>query len=148
MSDPISPVPDLVVNRPHQFSYENGIVITRVTPGLCEGVLTAGPSSINPHGTIHGGALATLADTVAGVCACSEGGSCVTATSSMEYLRPATGARIFCRATPKKLGHTLSVIQFSMTDDHDAVVATGTFTYRMLWNAPETAVPFPGAKKS
>ena len=48
----------------------------------------------------HGGALTTLADTVAGCCACSEGGSCVTSSFSMEFLRPATGSKIVCEATP------------------------------------------------
>ncbi len=146
MSD--SPLPDLPVNRPHQFSYENGIVITRVEPGLCEGELTTGPDSFNPHGTVHGGALATLADTVSGVCACSRGGSCVTAGSSMEFLRPATGPRLLCRATPKKLGHTLSVVQFSITDEEGTPVATGTFTFFMLWNLPPVAVSSGTAKNS
>lgn len=139
MSETIRPASSLAVNQPHQFSFENGIVVTRLEPGLCEGELTTGPNSINPHGTVHGGALATLADTVSGCCACSRGGSCVTATSTMEFLRPATGPKIRCRATPKKLGHTLSVVQFSVTDDQDALVATGTFTFCMIWNRPGPA---------
>ncbi len=144
MSESIRSAADLVVNRPHQFSYENGIAVTRLEPGLCEGELTIGPDSINPHGTVHGGALATLADTVSGCCACSRGGSCVTATSTMEFLRPATGTKIRCRATPKKLGRTLSVVQFSMTDDRDALVATGTFTFCMLWDRPAAVVADSG----
>ena len=58
------------VNAPHQFSHENGIDVTWVEPGLARGVLVGGPNSLNPHGMIHGGALATLADTVGGCCAC------------------------------------------------------------------------------
>lgn len=122
------------VNMPHQFSKENGITVTHVEPGLAEGELIAGPNSINPHGNIHGGALATLADTVGGCCACSKGGSCVTASSSMEYLRPATGGRITCRATPKKMGRTLSVIQVEMFNEQKALVLTGTFTFFMMGN--------------
>lgn len=72
-----------VVNQPHQFSYENGIYVTKVEPGRAEGVLEVGPDSINPHGMVHGGALATLADTVGGSCACATGRRCVTASSSM-----------------------------------------------------------------
>lgn len=73
MEEKIYPVAE-IVNSPHQFSYENGIVVTCVQPGLARGELRAGPDSINPHGMIHGGAMATLADTVAGCCACSRGG--------------------------------------------------------------------------
>ena len=61
------------VNAPHQFSYENGIVLTDVGPGYAKGELIIGPDSINPHGNVHGGALSTLADTVGGCCACSKG---------------------------------------------------------------------------
>ena len=72
MEEKIYPVAG-IVNSPHQFSYENGIVVTCVQPGLARGELRAGPDSINPYGMIHGGAMATLADTVAGCCACSRG---------------------------------------------------------------------------
>ena len=120
------------VNTPHQFSYENGILLTDVSPGYAKGELTVGPISINPHGNVHGGALATLADTVSGCCACSRGGSCVTANCSMEFLRPATGSKIYCEATPKKMGRSLSVIQLVITNDKGAVVATGTYTFFMF----------------
>ena len=120
------------VNTPHQFSFENGIRVTQVEPGYAFGELVVGPNSINPHGNVHGGALATLADTVGGCCACSKGGSCVTAGCSMEYLRPANGAKIFCEATPKKLGRTLSVVQLVLTNDQNVVVATGTYTFFVM----------------
>jgi len=120
------------VNTPHQFSYENGILLTDVSHGYAKGELTVGPDSINPHGNVHGGALATLADTVSGCCACSKGGSCVTANCSMEFLRPATGSKLYCEATPKKMGRSLSVIQLVITNEKGAVVATGTYTFFMF----------------
>ena len=118
------------VNGPHQFSYVNGIEVTFVEPGLARGVLHTGPDSINPHGMVHGGAMATLADTVGGCCACSTGGSCVTCSSTMEFLRPAQGD-LFCEATPKKLGSKLSGVQIAITDTRGKTVATGTFTFFM-----------------
>lgn len=130
MEEKKHPVLD-VVNTPHQFSFENGVVVTHVEPGLARGELRAGPNSINPHGMIHGGALATLADTVGGCCACSKGSSCVTASATIEFLRPAYGSKIFCEATPKKMGRTLSVIQVAMTDEAGKTVATGTYTFFM-----------------
>ena len=119
------------INAEHMFNYENGIELTHVEPGLTRGVLHARPSSYNSEGRIHGGAIATLADTVAGCCACSAGGSCVTSSSSMEYLRPALGD-LFCEATPKKMGRSLSVIQVVITDTRGKTVATGTFTFFMI----------------
>ena len=120
-----------VVNAPHQFSYASGVLVTRVEPGFAQGVLEVGPNSINPHGKVHGGALATLADTVGGCCACSKGGLCVTSSSTMEFLRPADGPRIFCTASPKKMGYHLSVIQVELTNVSGETVATGTFTFFM-----------------
>ena len=119
-------------NQPHQFSYENGILITHAEPGLVRGELTVNENSYNPHGIVHGGALTTLADTAAGCCACSRGGGCVTANFSMEFLRPATGKKIYCEAIPKKMGRTLSVIAVTLTNDENTVVATGTFTFYMM----------------
>lgn len=49
----------------------------------------------------------------------------------MEFLRPADGPRIFCTATPKKMGYHLSVIQVELTNVSGETVATGTFTFFM-----------------
>ena len=114
-----------IVNAPGQFNFENGIELTHVEPGLAQGVLWAGPASLNPEGLVHGGAIATLADTVAGCCACSTGGDCVTSSCSIEYLRPAQGD-LFC-----ELGRKLSVIQVVIVNTEDKTVATGTFTFFM-----------------
>ena len=129
------------VNTPHQFSFENGIRVLEVEEGYAKGELIVGPNSINPHGNVHGGALATLADTVGGCCACSKGGTCVTAGCSMEYLRPANGSKIFCEATPKKLGRTLSVIQIVMTNEKNVVVATATYTFFMFHEEGNPSFP-------
>lgn len=120
------------INAPRQFGYENGIFLTELRQDYAKGELVFGPNSINPHGNIHGGAIATLADVVTGCCACSRGGSCVTANCSMEYLRPATTPKLYCEATPKKMGKTLAVIQFTVTNDQNVVVATGTYTFFMF----------------
>ena len=69
---------------------------------------------------------------VGGCCACSKGGTCVTSGCSIEYLRPANGSKIYCTATPKKLGRTLSVVALEMTNDQGAVVATATYTFFMM----------------
>lgn len=63
---------------------------------------------------------------------CATGRRCVTAGSSMEFLRPASGKRITCIATPKKEGRTLSVIQVELYNDQGKLVVTGTFTFFMM----------------
>ena len=120
------------INRSGLFAYENGMTVTEVRPGYGEGVLKVGPTVLNPHGTVHGGALYTLADTVAGTAACPPGFTCVTVNSSMEFLRPASGSAIRCVATPKKEGRTLSVMQVVLTNEAGQEVATGTFTFYLI----------------
>ena len=122
------------VNQPDVFNGASGITILSARPdGSAEGVLTVTQSSHNPHGTVHGGCLYTLADTVAGCAvavACNK--PCVTANSSMEFLRPATGATVLCTARAKKLGRTLNVMAVELVGDDGKVVATGTFTFAVV----------------
>jgi len=133
---PLHAVHDHIQNRlnePRQFAYENGMVVTEVRDGYAKGELHPGPNIINPHGNVHGGALATLADIVAGSCACSRGGHCVTSNMTLEYLRPAYPDRmIYCEATPKKMGRSLSVIQVEITDEKGSLLVTGTYTFFMF----------------
>lgn len=120
-----------LINRPGLYAYESGMTVTEIRPGYGEGILKVSPIVMNPHGTVHGGALYTLADTVAGTAACIHGASCVTLDSSMEFLRPATGPIVRCVATPKKEGKTISVMQVVLTNEDGKEVATGTFTFYM-----------------
>lgn len=121
-----------ILNQPGQFAYESGVFVTLARPGYAEGVLEVRSTSKNPHNTVHGGCLYTLADTVAGAAACAHGASCVTVSGTLEYLRPATGTAIRCVATPKKQGQTISVMQVVLTNDEGKQVATGTFTFFMM----------------
>ena len=122
-----------MVNGPHQFSAYNNIFLEKVQAGRTEGRLFVTENSLNPHGMVHGGALVTLADTVAGTCACSKyGNTCVTTNSTMEYLRPGTAPWIRCVAMATKIGRTLSVVRVELTDSQDRLVATGTYTFCMM----------------
>ena len=121
------------VNEPHQFSAYNNIFLTRAMDGEAEGMLYVNEYSLNPHGMVHGGALAALADTVAGSCANSKrGNTCVTTNSTMEFLRPGTAPWIRCTATTVKSGRTLSVVALRLTDSEERLVATGTYTFCMM----------------
>ena len=57
------------INSPRQFGYENGITLTELRRDYAKGELVFGPNSINPHGNIHGGAIAGMFDTAFGVVA-------------------------------------------------------------------------------
>ena len=116
-------------NSPAYFSGHNHIRVTRVEGAEAEGVLDIQPESLNPAGIVHGGALVTLADTVAGVAAWAGGRVCVTLDSSMQYLSPGRGKQITCTATPKKQGRTILVYDAALTDETGKLVAIGTYTF-------------------
>lgn len=123
------------------FSAHNNIRITAVyTDGSAEGELTVTPQSLNPHGIVHGGCLATLADTVGGWAAsASRFRNCVTVNYAFNFLRPAKGTnrKIYCEAVPEKLGATLCVYRLTLTDDEGVEVANGNFTFFLMDSRPE-----------
>ena len=118
-----------LANRPGTFTHGLGLHVTGIGDGWAEGELTAGAGMLNPLGIVHGGALVTLADTVCGTAAFTTGHMCVTLDCSMQYLAPASGARITCTATPRKLGKTVLVYEAVLTDDTGRTVATGVYTF-------------------
>ncbi len=120
------------VHVPDHFGYASGVEITQIEKDFGLGILTVGDSSFNPGGTVHGGALFTLADTVAGGFVLMNGGNCVTSHASFDYFRPACGPAITCRVTPKKMGRGLCIVAVELTDVASKVVAAGTFTFYML----------------
>lgn len=130
------------INRPHLFNSFNGITVTSVAAvsGQAQGELEVTENSLNPHGTVHGGCLYTLADTVAGsAVAASCGRPCVTVSGTLEFLRPATGPKVQCSASPKKVGRTLWVMQVELSDQRERLVATGTFIFMLTGSSSDTA---------
>ena len=117
------------VNKHSGFAVHNNIKITLIAPDRVEGELTITPASLNPLGFVHGGCLASLADSVAGTAVYTKGRVCVTLSCSFNYLRPATGTKIKCVATPQKIGHTIAVYEVRLTDDQDRLVSTGIFNF-------------------
>lgn len=116
-----------------------GIRITHLGPDGGVGEMPLGPQHLNPNGTVHGGALYTLADTVAGHAAIAWGLAatgrgpdslaCTTVTGSLNFLRPARGEKLVCRATCRKMGKTLSVLDVSILDDRGEETCSGSFTF-------------------
>ena len=118
------------VNHNGLFADVSHVSVTSVGEDhSARGVLDIHPSTLNPLGIVHGGALVTLADTVAGVAAWAGGRVCVTLDSSMQYLSPGRGKQITCTATPKKQGRTILVYDAALTDETGKLVAIGTYTF-------------------
>ena len=117
------------VNTGPYFGPKSGAMVTAAGGGEAEGELAIRTETKNPMGVVHGGALFTLADTVAGTAAFTTGRNCVTLDSSMQFLSAARGDKVYCVARPKKTGRTILVYEITITDSEGRLVATGIFTF-------------------
>lgn len=120
------------MNEPGQFSADIHVRIEKIDVGYAEGVLDVHPENLNLLGIVHGGCLATLADTVAGMGVAATGYSCVTVNYGMNFLRPATGKQIRCVATAEKMGKTLCVMRTDLLNEDGQKVASGNFTFCVM----------------
>lgn len=81
------------------------------------------------NGTIHGGALMTLADTAGALAAflgLPEGCTTATITSTTQMFRPVTGGTVRAEAVPLHRGRTTVTVQTRMRDSQDRLVAQTT----------------------
>ena len=117
------------VNNGPYFGPRSRVKVTRAGNGEAEGELEFCTDTRNPMGIVHGGALFTLADTVAGTAAFTTGHTCVTLDSSMQFLAAAKGDKVYCTAKPKKLGRTIAVYDVTLTDNQNRLVASGVFSF-------------------
>ena len=119
------------INNVRGYPKHSGIRVTKVAENYCEGELDITPDNCNYLGIVHGGCLATLADTVAGIAACSTGQGTVTINYGFSFLRPAAGKIIRCVAEPEKAGRQVQVFRCSLYNEEDKLVASGQFTFFM-----------------
>jgi acyl-CoA thioesterase len=104
-------------------------------PQEAEGILHVTPQVLNPYGTVHGGCLVALADSVAGHNMAAAGKLSVTQSSTVNFLRPAVGKMVYCRSKIQKLGRT-SVVAVEQTDEEGTLLTTALFTFHMIKEIP------------
>jgi len=103
-----------------------GIELVDASPGHAEVAFEAKPEHVNLQGLIHGGMLATLADTAMGLAVrtvLEAGRRHVTVQLSMEFLRPGKEGRIVARGRTVKIGTQLGFAEADVVDDRGRVLA-------------------------
>ena len=70
-----------------------GIGNVEVDEGYAKGEIEIKPVHLNPIGTVHGGVLFTLADTIGGLASISRGGFSTTVSSDIVYLNPTMNSK-------------------------------------------------------
>lgn len=93
-------------------------------------VVEAAEQHLNPHGTVHGGVLATMLDVAMGEAVAQAGGeSPVTVALTVTYLEPGREGRLEATARVRKRGKRLLVVEGEVTQGDEVLAdALGTFS--------------------
>lgn len=84
----------------------------------------------NVYGDIHGGALYSVADNLAGIAAASYGFYVTTVSGSIQYLKAVRNVDdILCEAKVIKPGKTISVVRVEISDGSGTLFNTAEFVY-------------------
>lgn len=129
-------LPDYIeeaANTPY-ISY-NGIELTEYKKGCCTGRIKIEEHHKNLHGSVHGGCMFSLADTVAGYTAMTEGTVVTTLNASINYFHPAINTEyLYCKGETVKTGKTVTVVRTVLYDDNGNLLADGSFSCFNLRN--------------
>ena len=117
------------------FAQSVGVEIESATPERVEGRLPWSAERCTAGGTMHGGALMTLADSVGAACAflnLPPGAGTATVTSSTSMLRGVRSGVARAIATPLHVGRSFITVVVDVTDDEGRPVARVTQTQAVL----------------
>lgn len=119
--------------RESNFSLMLGIEFTDVSEGFATGELEIREDHMNVIGSVHGGCLFSLADTIAGVAAASHGDKLTTSSGNFHFLSPALDCRkLIAEAKEIKNGRRTSVCDVDIKNENGKLLAKGTFSFYKL----------------
>jgi uncharacterized protein (TIGR00369 family) len=99
-----------------------GIELIAFGDGWCETRVAVTPTLEQQHGFVHAGVLMTLADHTCGGAAATmapQGQDVITVENKVSFLRPASGAVLFCRAEVLKAGKRLIFTEAEVMIERD-----------------------------
>lgn len=114
------------------FAVSSGMELEAVEPDHAVIRMEVRPESCNPMGTVHGGAMFTMADSAAGLAIFTDGRIYVTQTGSLSYLRNVSGGVIRASGTVRHRGYATACAQVDITAEDGALLATGEFSFFCL----------------
>lgn len=114
----------------NMFTKEMGIRTVEIAEGYAKVELQVRSEHRNMHGSVHGGCLFTLADTVGGAAVASYGKYATTVNANINYLRPAVDSELLiAEAREIKRGKKISVYNIEIGDEQGRLLAQGSFSY-------------------
>lgn len=115
-------------NENNQFMRYNGMKIVALKEGYAEVDMELNSNSLNLQGTLHGGAIFTLADAAAGAAAKSHGLLNFTLDGSINFIKAVKKGKVKAIANEVHYGRTTGVYRVEIIDENKNVIACCTFT--------------------
>ncbi len=126
--------------KENNFAAHIGIEILEMADGHARLKLELLPSHFNPIGSVHGGCIFTMADTVAGIAVFSLGKSCTTLSSHAVFLNAAMQGKskiLYAESRPVRVGSRIAVMEAMVTDDRALEIARFTFEFYVMEGIPK-----------
>lgn len=110
-----------------------GLEAEQTAEGHARVTLWADDRHLNPHGTVHGGVIATLLDVAMGTAVAASGDAAgerpVTIEMKVTYLEPARTGLLQATAKVHKRGKRITIVEAELEQDNEMIShAIGTFT--------------------
>lgn len=123
----------LMERRNMGFIREIGMEYTDVREGYARGELILRPMHFNPIGSVHGGVIFAMADTIGGTAATSRGRMVTTLSGNINYLRPAMNCeKLTAESREIKVGKNVCVYDVLIADDSGREIASARMTFYYL----------------
>lgn len=120
------------LNSSSQYLQSNDMKVVDIDRGFARVEMIIDEHILNIHGFVHGGALFSLADTVAGAASFATGRDSVTLTGSINYIKPGKGGKLIGVATEISAGRTTGVYEVFIYNDEQVLLCHATFTMFFL----------------
>lgn len=118
------------INKENAYSQFIGIEILELSEEKGLGRIKMNDNILNPYKTMHGGALMSFADVIAGSTACMKGHFVTTISSTLNFLLPATNTEyVYCECQVLKSGRTISVLDVKIKDDNGIILDSGQYNF-------------------
>lgn len=105
------------------FARHVGIELLEVDPGMARARMKIEPHHFNGAGTVHGGAIFTLADFAFAVASNSHGTMAMGINTSISYVKAALGGTLYAEAEEQSRNSKLATYTVNVTDDNGDLVA-------------------------
>ena len=105
------------------FAQRTGIELLEVTPGCAKVRMKIGPVHANSHGTVHGGAIFTLADAAFALASNSHGVPAAAIAASISYMKAARSGTLYAEAVEYARNPKLATYTVDVTDDSGDKIA-------------------------